>query len=336
MRTLSCTPISLFPASRLTFASCQVRPGIRIVPFAGEIAATIGVFEAKHPLQPAFGPTHLVVIDANEYELDVRRALAAEGTSLPSTAFFPLETDPKLRQVCVSLLLAGGIGFSYGGSYDISVTLESRRERARATGYQHRQTLRMSEPVRAALSSVVQPVAPARLRSIARSVDRYYRSGAYWSDPLAIALNCLFSAAWASFPDQAFVSLATSLEALLTSSRGKITRPLAERCAILAERDPRRRVALYHEMKRLYGVRSKLVHGKVVLKKGRQTYDSLLVTAKRASVPVGDMNSMLGIAVSVVRAALADTEFLSCIQRPGGENATDKALNSYFAARPLA
>lgn len=334
MRTLSCTPISLFPASRLTFASCQVRPGIRIVPFAGEIAATIGPFEARHPAKPAFAATHLVVIDESVYEADVRKALAAEGTSLPSTAFFPLETDPLLRQVCVSLVLGGGIGFSYSGTYDIEVTPRSRAERLRVAGYQPRRTLRVSEPVRAALASVYQSVSPSRLRGIARTVDRYYRAGAWWADSLAISLNHLFSAVCAVSPDQAFVGLATALEALLTTSRDrKIARALADRCAILAEREPRRRQSLQREIKRLYRVRCELVHGKVALKKGRQTYDSLVVTAKRATVPVGDMRSMMGIAVAVVRAALADAEFQSCIQQPGSKDATDKALKAFFAGR---
>jgi hypothetical protein len=316
------------------FASCQVRPGIRIVAFAGEIAATIGPFEARHPAKPAFAATHLVVIDESEYEADVRKALAAEGTSLPSVAFFPIATDPLLRQVCVSLLLAGGIGFLYGGSYDIGITPGSRAGRWRVTSYQPRRTLRVSEPVRAALASVTRSVAPARLRIAVRTVDRYYRAGAWWADSLAVSLNHLFSAACAVFPDQAFVGFATALEALLTTSRDKkIARTLAERCAILAEREPRRRQALQQEIKRLYRVRSELVHGKVVLKKGRHTYDSLVVTAKHASVPVADTRSMLGIGVSVVCAALADAEFLSCIQQPGSKDATDKALKTFFAAR---
>lgn len=72
-----------------------------------------------------------------------------------------------------------------------------------------------------------------------------------------------------------FVGLTTGLEALVSSSDREITHQLAERIAFLLRTSGVERLEMYKAVKRLYGVRSTIVHGNTVSKNWKRQRDAL-------------------------------------------------------------
>jgi hypothetical protein len=84
-----------------------------------------------------------------------------------------------------------------------------------------------------ALTRGASRVAARSVSSIASKIDRYFRSGRWWTDRVATGLKHLVNGILTPFPEEAFISLTTSLEAVLGTGSTEITHRLAERVAIL-------------------------------------------------------------------------------------------------------
>jgi len=69
----------------------------------------------------------------------------------------------------------------------------------------------------------------------------------------------------------------TALESLFATSSVELTHQLAERTAIFLAEESNRREEIYRQVKRAYGVRSKVIHGEVI----RQSRTSELIMASQ-------------------------------------------------------
>ena len=153
-----------------------------------------------------------------------------------------------------------------------------------------------------------------------------------------MALNALWESLCTPFPAQAYLSLTTVLESILTTDDEKteITHRLAERVAALLTRNGEERVRIYRQVKELYNIRSKLIHGKAHPKKGPITMDKLSVTAKFGIVPATATEQLAGIALKVLKSALRNKDLVTLIQSKQGKGARSKALSDFFVRLVLA
>ena len=118
------------------------------------------------------------------------------------------------------------------------------------------------------------------LQKVALKLDKYYRAGISTIDRISIALRHLSNALESQFYEQAFIDFTIALEAMVSTKSEEITHTLAERVAILLNSDADKPLDIYSNVRRVYGIRSKIVHGSVSPKKGIQTSESLYITSK--------------------------------------------------------
>lgn len=332
MKTLTCVPAYLYPLQRLNFSCCSVVPGVSVVRTAGPIGDTTNSLSANLSVKPEFDITHVVCIDEDLYLAGLKQRLIAEGSSLPERMF--IEAEAIAKQAILSLILAGRMSFKFRGVHKIQVEKKNRRLSYTPSGYSHGSLHQMSESVEAALlqdTGTWPAIAPRKAAAIAQKLDRYYRSGMWWTDRLAMSIGYFWDALCTPFSQQAFLGLTNSLEALLSTQSTEITHTLAERVALLTEKKATKRLGVYKAVKDLYRVRSKIVHGNTFPKQGKQNWESLLVTAKWSNVPISSLSSLLGITLTVITAVLSDRSLLEIIQPRRNEQKISEDFNQYFA-----
>lgn len=107
-----------------------------------------------------------------------------------------------------------------------------------------------------------------KLERIARNTERYFNLIIREIGPVSVALHCFWAFLFSRFPDQAYISLVTIFEALLSTGNNEISHQISERSAIILENAPEDRLRIYEAIKKLYDLRSKIVHGDIPKKKG--------------------------------------------------------------------
>jgi hypothetical protein len=242
--------------------------------FSGRLARDISRQVKTLPVQPGFAPTHLIVVDQATYLNALDARLVNEGRTRPSGEHEIVDMRGIARQVLISLTLVGRSTWQIGGSFS-------------SGGYSHAQTQSVSELLRwSAPTGWFSDITPVALRTTTCQLDRYYRTGTWWVDRLSVALGYLWSALTTTHAELAFAALCMALEAIATNANTEVTHILAERCSLLARKRMVERRDIYAEIKALYGLRSKIVHGRSAPRKGPITWETLSVTAKQSMVPV--------------------------------------------------
>ena len=332
MNTLFCVPAYLFPLSRLKFSRFSIVPGVKIVRLTGGLKQTISSMYDQLPVKPNFGITHAVCIEEEPYLEKLKNRLIVEGgTKLPENTF--IESESIAKQAILSLIIAGRISFAFQGVHQVKVEKKGRKNLYTAKGYSHGSSYQLSYPVQAALLQDTGNWPPLDLRKVARiakKLDRYFRSGVWWTDRLSMALGYIWDGLCTPFSQQAFIGFTNALESLLSTQSLEITHILAERVAILTEMTQLNRLKMYDKVKDLYKVRSKIVHGKVFMKKGTLNSESLFISAKRSNVPTSKLKNLVVITLAVIIAVMSKPEFLSIIQTKRNEEKIKEDLNDYF------
>jgi len=286
-----------------------------------------------------FSPNFAVRIESGKYvSALMERAdplLAAEIERHYGTEWgLPIEADALARLVVVSFLLCQSQVFSLGSALTFNDPLGLRRGQLGACG-----RLPVHTVTTYAASALPRALTPTRLRSMigrrVRKLEPYFRPFSWHSDRLGVALNSFWTAVCTPYADQAFVSLMTAVEALLSTDVGEIAHTVAERAAVLLARKGNERLDVYRRTKRLYDVRSRLVHGSAKSQKGPRNWNTTYVTAKRSNVAVSDFADLADIVVSLVGRVLDDPELLREIQEPRNEDKTTESLRAYYRALVL-
>jgi hypothetical protein len=319
----SCQPVYFFPDKRLAFTRCEVLPGVTLRQLKGHLKSMIA--SAKEMPGEKGGYTHAVCVEHGKYAEHIAARLTDQGKEFPEHFF--VETHSITKHVVLSMVLIARTRFRIGAEYQFKI--KDYRLRGYAPG-----PLQFQESSRSMFSALGQSekeqVRRKDLLPIVIALKPYFQSGLWWHDRLGAALSSFWSALCTPFPDQAFLSLTTSLEAILSTQALEITHTLAERAAALVAKDFDRRLEIYRLAKKLYKTRSKIVHGAAFLKKGRLHSESLFITAKHTSVPMTELKELVGLTISVIRAALLNDDYCSTIRSARNEDTINKRVDDFF------
>jgi len=332
-REFLCIPMHLEPHQRLGFTRCELISGLTLTRLSDELHTQLGL--AKNGVRRSFHPNYAVLADVAKYREGVQHRLRSEGQTIPAEPAYGWTIAPTdlVRHTLVSLILLQRFRFIVGGSFK----LETDGGTYRVSSYQHipeQEASRVS--IRALPMSPRPTINRAALHRIALLLDPYYRTGLWQVDRLAVALNSLWAGICTPFLDHTFVSLTIVLEALLSDGGPEVTHKLSERIAALTVRTRTARPQRYKQVKVLYGIRSRLVHGDMRVRKGAITPDSLHISAKNATVPAAKLDE-LGIVVNeVLHAVLRRRELVEIIQKRQSEEQTTRDLDDFFLNLTLA
>lgn len=328
-KLLHAIPVAIQPTAQLKFTRVSLHPGVSLQKAEGPLARKVKERSKTFSVQPGFGATHLIVVDQNAYFEGLDKRLKATGTARENGPFPHVDLDGIARQVLVALTLCSRCVWEVGGHHTFDHSDPGFPYST--AGYSHRETSRVSGLLRYyAPNGGFLNVRSRDLRVTCNLLDCYYRSGTWWVDRLSVALGYLWSALTTSHPELSFVALCMALEALASTSCNEITHILAERCATLVHKRGTARVLMYEEVKDLYNLRSKIVHGRSAPRKGPVNWETLAITAKDSTVPKSAVFRMLDVTIQVINGILDRPKILEILHVRRSEEQASDALIDYF------
>lgn len=332
MDTLYCIPAFLLTPG-FTITRLKIIDGV----WVENADRKLGLFVKNQvddlPVQLLFSITHVISILKAEYESALEARVVDEGGVYVPPRF--LDVEALAKQAVVGLSLSSGVSFTFRGFFTVSRTGVQGHYTYKNRAYSHGRESRVSDHMRYAgvPDSGNVEVNSSELKKIVRLIDPYYRSGIYRVDRISMALGHYFEALLSLSPVHTFVGFAMVLESLLSTGSAEVTHTLSERVALLLDSIPVYREQRYREVKALYAIRSKLVHGSSYLKKGRVTTESLFMSARNQNIPESKLEQMKSVAIQTLNKVLGDQELFASLSGPGSESATDKKVDAYFLKR---
>ncbi len=325
-----CIPVSLYPKSALQFSKCSVVPGLVIKKHEGPLKKQIDDFRSKNTQLLKVSPTHLIHIDAELYLCKLKERLKAEDKEFPEQPLQFIDSFSLAKQAVMSLILAGPVSFSMYGSFSFSRKGNKYSQR----GFSNTPHFEVYAPMSSALfrEHAAVNIHARQVAKYGKLIDEYYREGIWSIDRYAMALTHFWGAICTQFTDQAVLGITSALECLLSTKNMEITHTLAERVALILKESPSDRLSKYNEVKKIYGYRSKLVHGKAFVKKGRINWDSLCVSPKMMTFPVSIMAQAFHLALAVLTAIISNKEIMTIIKKRKNEDKITSELHSYYTS----
>lgn len=328
-RLLHVIPVAIQPQKRLQFVRAGLYEGISLCRAAGPLARQVAEQAKALQVQSGFMPTHLIVIEQNQYFEGLDSRLTAEGKTRDKGKYEHIDLNSIARQVLVATSLCGHCTWQLGGNYTID--LSDKDFPYSSAGYRHQDTVAVADLLRYSVPhDWFRDIQARDLRTVCLRLDRYYRSGTWWVDRLSVALGYLWSGMTARHSELAFISFCMALEAVASTTSSEITHILAERCALLMERSSEGRLRAYEEVKALYALRSKIVHGRSTPRTGPITSETLAITAKRSFVPRAALFRILAVAIAVINGVLRRPDLMALLHVRRSEHKASDALNEYF------
>lgn len=348
MPTVSCIPLILHPQSKIGFRSCEVIPGVKLQRIDKPLKKYFDTFSDKLPreINLNFAPSHVILIEMKRYIDELEKRIEKEGQRLPELprdgvsdhfdrSVFLTDGEAITRHLIVSLVLLGLPGFQVAGTYGLEIQGSGAKKKIGGGGYSrlpsrgnywtHNYFL---------MPTPLSPIQGRTLKQMAAKLELYYCSGTWWEDRLSRAFGHFWNALCSPFPDQLFIGLATTIEAALSTDKLEITHQIAERVAMVVERDPEERYEKYELMKKLYANRSKLVHGSADFNK-RLTMESLAVYGRGAFVPHTDSTKLMSLTIAILNALLRDQEYLQIIRNKKKDGKLNVEVRELFTRRLL-
>ncbi len=325
-----CVPVSLYPKSALQFSKCSVVPGLVIKKHEGPLKKQIDDFRSKNSQWLKVSPTHLIHIDAELYLCKLKERLKVEGKEFPERPLQFIDSFSLAKQAVMSLILAGPVTFSMHGSFSFSRKGNKYSQR----GFSNTPHFKVYAPMSSALfrEHAAVNIHARQVANYGKLIDEYYREGIWSIDRYAMALTHFWGAICTQFTDQAMLGITSALECLLSTKNMEITHTLAERAALILKESPSDRLNKYNEVKKIYDYRSKLVHGKAFVKKGRINWDSLCVSPKMMTFPVSIMGQAFHVALTLLTAIINNKEIMTIIKKRKSEDKITSDLHSYYTS----
>jgi hypothetical protein len=328
-RLVHAVPLQILPRERVSFSRASLVPGVSMQQFSGPMARAINLRDKLFQIQPNFLPTHVLVVDQTAYLNSLDARLAKEGITREKREPEFVDIRGISRQVLIAISLVGRAPWQVGGTHSFDHS-DSDFPYSSA-GYRPSPPTGVSDFLRyGAPDGWFVDISASKLRTTASRLDRYYRTGSWWQDRLGVALGYLWSALTTSHPELAFAALCMALEAIATSGDKEITHSLAERCALLARTTIREREEMYVEVKSLYGLRSKIVHGRSGPRRGPLTSETLAITAKQSHVPRSKVFRLLAIVIDVINEVLRSPSLLQILRTRQNDDNEGKAIDAFF------
>jgi len=307
----------------------EALPGVAMMPTPKSLKK---VFDNPAVAKHTFGSGNYVIrIDTRPYLLHAKKRLRQFTDGQPSD-FYPQNIAKNLvLSVSLEYPTAGFIvGGHFGGREENGDFIQagwSNIPAGRKAGHEELSGFRVSYQAKSKLDkkSVI---------SNFRRLEQYFLSPMTGntvlikSDRVAVAAQGIWAALATTYDDQAFITFAMVLEALLTTAPAEVTLQIAERAAVLIGKSPADRRELYRSVKRLYGTRSKLVHGAGMLT--RKAKDRVNIHPTFNSVSPNALREIGAIAIRVLRAVLHNDELYDVAQRKD-----QTKLDAYYVTRLL-
>jgi hypothetical protein len=319
----------------------DIAPGLSAGPMSdSERTLWKGAF-GNLPYKESFEPNFLVQMNDDEFIEGIIERLSARGydrrelsKDIPPEfgARIPLLPDEPLRWVLISLSLcrtfdiktpAARYHFREGDSPGQligsgCVATHAGHERSFYTQVSHH-------------PSPSEHIDNVFLDKIAETIEIYFQPIGWRVDPVSVALSCFWAFLFSSFADQAYTSLVTILEALLSTGSAEISHQISERVAVLIGQSPSERLEIYRKIKKLYDLRSRITHGDLKLKNGPITWDSTIVSARMTIVSIPMLEELAQYSTKVLRAVLEDGQLMSVMSKKQDDRR--KALDEFFLRR---
>lgn len=336
-------PLHLNPDNKLTIKRCEVIAGVRLERVSNNKLKKLKDASKRLGTTMPFHPNYGIEIDSKKYQDFVVRNLVDEGhnpedklASLPEEFRDTYFVHPHdvVRHVLISLILIQPLQCKIDGIFDFEVRERNSKKKYKVTGYTSGKELVW--PSLATLGKARSQVSEIRFsRSLfvetAEKLEKYYRADYWQADRIAVALDSLWSGLASPYLGHAFLSMAVALEALLSTQVHEITHILAERVAIMLAREGQKRYEIYKQVKGLYKLRGKIVHGKSFPKRGTTvTMESLSIDAKRAIVPTSKVAEIINLARDLIRTVLRSPELVLIIQKNESEDTISRKINDFF------
>jgi hypothetical protein len=339
--TMTWFPCFVQPVSILKFARWNVRPGLR----AGLMSPKQKKFWqdsfSKLPFKEAFEPNFLIEIDGREFTRGLLKRLGSQGhkqdkflSGIPKERHddVVLIPDDLFRWVLMALSLCRTFEIAtpiarymfQTGSPPGQLTPSG----CSATHAAYDRSMYTRVPYHRGTTTPLYVVA---LNKIATAIEPYYQPLVWRHDPVSVALSCFWAFLFARFPDQAYTSLVTILESMLSTGTTEISHQLSERVAVLIGDSPNNRLDTYHKTKELYNLRSRITHGEVKIKKGPINWGSTVISARMTIVSIPTLTDMAQCATAVLTRAIQSAEFMSAMHE--NSDARKKALDEFFLTR---
>ncbi len=337
---LTCVFVQLpFPA-RLGFCEAQALPGVRLVP-RDRLGFDLASFDALDKgWPPVFDASHAILVDHNQYVAGLVERVRAEGgdprhltVGDDEWSGVPVGGAPIAMNVMLALFLLGRTPFLLGARCQLIRRRVGRGTRIEIRGGSH------SEPVGTIpMRNYVWPLAEAQLvlppamRRMASAIEPYFRTNLATHDRLGHSLGYFWDSITSPSQVLGYLGLMSTLESLVGKERGELTHRVAERVAVLLGTDFDTRKKIYGEVKVLYETRSALVHGDIMLKKGKINGHTTAVTASLNIVDVRAHTKMLEIVTDTLKKLIRNDKFRALLKSP--ENGEPK-MRDFFLERVL-
>lgn len=145
-------------------------------------------------------------------------------------------------------------------------------------------------------------------------------------DRIAVGAQGIWTAASIPNPDAALISYTMVLEALLSTAETELAAQVSQRVALLLASTPDDRIAKYRSVKKLYNMRSKLVHGAgIASKKFKANVHPTLTYVDNEA-----LREMGGLAIGVIRSVLNDPKLYGACQSKKSEDLEEFFLTQLF------
>lgn len=330
MTNIHCIPVNLYPAKLIKFNQCTVVHGVIIKKYEGQIKNKIDTYSKKLPEPLMVKPTHFIYIDQKVYLEKLKQRLKIEGHEQSEQNFSNcIDSFSLAKQAVMALIFSGLVSFSMHGVFSFS----RKGKKYTTQSYSNTNHFKISFSMASGLLGYggnVKEIKAAKVTRYGKLLDKYYREGIWSIDRYAMALTHFWGALCTQFSDQSILGFTSTLECLLSTTNMEITHTLAERAAFILHNKPSDMLNKYNEVKSLYNVRSKLVHGKSFLKKGPINNNTLCVSPKIMNVPSDLLIQAFNLSLKILITIINNENVIGIIQNNRSEENITKGLNDYY------
>ena len=339
--TVTWFPCYLQPVSILKIARWNVRPGLTAGLMSPQQRSFWQNSFSKMSVKETFEPNFLIEIDGREFTQGLLKRLGSQGhkrdellDGIPKNYHDDVVLFPGdlFRWVLMSLSLCrtfeittpfAHYSFRNGSTPGQLIVLGCT-----ATHEAYDRSMYAKVPHH---QGTAAPLYVVTLNKIATAIEPYYQPLVSRHDPVSVALSCFWAFLFARFPDQAYTSLVTILETLLSTGTTEISHQISERVAVLTGDTPKQRLETYYKTKELYNLRSRITHGEVKMKKGPITWGSTVISARMTIVSIPMLTDMAQCATAVLTRAIQSAEFMSTMHE--NSDGRKKALDDFFLSQ---
>jgi len=308
----------------------EIIPGVVVRKLQEQESARYGR-SAGPDHNPHFNANYMVEVYADKYLEALRERVEEKNRNHVTSENLKGEIMPLLMQTGMSLHLVTGNFFCFYHSitkvrtdnvaHTISVSFPVRLPRPHITG-----AIRDPQITVDSLDRKTR----RKISAIAFRIDPIYRVGLFSNCTLSLALAHFSNALYSNFQTECFLSLCTCVEALLNSKGTEVSHTVCERLALCLSSDPDERHAIYGEMKKIYGIRSDIVHGNFRNLKKRITRRDMFIHARDpvwCLVPSERLGKLYEFASSLLELFIMQEELYELSMNHSGDAAR---MNDYF------